>query len=154
MGLAQRRQHLPAVMDLRIDTLALSDERRKDSETSRTSSNKNTDSSYTYEEDEGELDIRSPNRDSYYTPSSERHVRWSAELAGIIDSPYSPPKKGLHKLLQRRRSSSGNNPNEVLVSPHQGPSSCSPESSSAERKQGRRIMTPKGSYLKSKRRVS
>lgn len=179
MGIAQRRQPAEA-MDLRIDTLAISDSgphrrqpahhpRRADSDSSACFHN-NQDTSPSsstmndYNEDDQEEDetdsLASPsNRGSYYTPSSERHVRWSAELAEIIDSSPSSssssssiksPTKGLQKLLHRRSS----HQQAVLVSPQRSWSSTFSESS--ERKQGRsgRIMTPKGSYLKAKRRVS
>lgn len=158
------------MMDLRIDTLTINDSaprrqpahpfhpRRADSDLLSYEHDNETSpvSSMEEDEDEEEIELRSaltsPNRDSYYTPSSERHVRWSAELAEIIDSSPSSsttnPTKGLRKLLHRRSTSGSQGRIETLVAPQSSP----PESS--ERKQGQRSMTPKGSYLKSKRRQS
>lgn len=169
MGIAQRRPAAAAAaaaMDLRIDTRALNNDlgpRRQpvlqgreqlplseasNHTTSSSSSSDTDDSSYTQEDEET---LRSPNRDSYYTPSSERHVRWSAELAEIIDSSptsSSTIKNPLHKLLHRR-STSGGSGNQLLVSPHP-----SADSSAEQRKQGRRItMTPRDAYSRVRRSI-
>ncbi|KAF2163834.1 hypothetical protein M409DRAFT_26014 [Zasmidium cellare ATCC 36951] len=182
MGIVQRRQQAAqhGATDLRIDTLALSsdlDPRRRpaprglelaahtagleNSTTTTTSSSPSTDDSYTFSSSkEEDASVTSPNnRDSYYTPSSERHVRWSAELAEIIDSSPTASKNPLQKLLHRRSSSGGGSATTTSSSHHhhhhhQGGLLVSPNpAEGSERKQGRRIMTPRDAVRKARRSV-